>query len=145
MTDDRAEIDELTDQIADAYAAFRRETYAATQSWGYWTGTGRRLLGPFNAAQVAGIYRLILAALFALGVVFTVVSDATTEMGMALIVGALFAFGAWMAQAWALSREEESRIEEKLLGDLLHRDLKRQADHIAELTRRLDELHDQQP
>lgn len=140
MTDDRAEIHALTDELAAAYAAFHREAYAATRRWGYWTGTGRRVIGPLNAAQIARVYRGVLAALFALGVLFTVVSDATTELGMALIVGSLFAFGAWMAQAWTLSREEQFRIEEKMLGDLVHRDLRRHADRIAELTRRLDEL-----
>jgi len=46
-------------------------------------------------------------------------ADQSRSHGMhaALVVGSLFAFGAWMAQAWNLSMEEWFRLRNELLGE----------------------------
>jgi hypothetical protein len=140
VSDTDASLEDLRKELATAYSDFYRQASYRSGHWGYWTRSGRRLVGPYNAAQVAHIYRLILAALFILGVLFSVLSKSTSELGIALVVGSLFAFGAWMAQAWALSREEEFRLHETLLGDIRNADLRQQAELIREITRQLQEL-----
>ena len=104
-------------------------------------GTPRhRILGPYNANQVAGIYRGLLVVFFVTGVVFSVVGSPVRELGVGLVIGSLFAFGAWMSQAWALSRQEEFILSDKLLGKFYQRDLKRCAAQIVDIARRIEEL-----
>jgi hypothetical protein len=100
----------------------------------------RRIFGPYNAGQVAWIYSGLLSVFFVTGVVLSVVGPPARELGVGLVVGSLFAFGAWISQAWALSRQEEFRLFDKLLGEFYQRDLKHCATEIEDKTRQLEEL-----
>jgi hypothetical protein len=129
----------LNVELSEAYNRFYAELNSVTPQWGYWTKRGR-ILGPYDAGQVAGIYRGLLVVFFVTGVVLSVVGASVRELGVGLVIGSLFAFGAWMSQAWALSRQEEFILSDKLLGKLYHRDLKHYAAQIQDITRRLEEL-----
>ena len=48
-----------------------------------------------------------------------------------------------MAQAWNLSREEQIRIRDKLLGELAQREIKHYAALIKDITNRIAELDKQ--
>ncbi|MDR7275121.1 hypothetical protein [Catenuloplanes atrovinosus] len=122
-----------------AYQSFHREA-STGRGWGVWTGSGRRLIGPLNAAGVARAYRRLLAATLLIGVVFTLVGGVLARLGTALVVGCVFAFGAWMAQAWALSREAEFRIEDMMLSELERERLAPLAERIIALERQRREI-----
>lgn len=133
----------LYDELSEAYDRFVAELSNVTPRWGYFTKRHGRIitiLGPYNANQVAGIYRGLLGAFFVAGVVLSVVGPPARELGVGLVVGSLFAFGAWISQAWALSRQEEFALYDKLLGELHQRDLKLCAAQIEDKTRQLEEL-----
>lgn len=130
-------------ELSEAYDRFNAEFSKATPRWGYWTkrhGRIIRILGPYNANQVAQIYRGLLVVFFVTGVILSIVGSPARELGVGLVVGSLFAFGAWMSQAWALSRQEEFTLYNKLLGELNRRDLKLFAAQIEDKTRQLEEL-----
>lgn len=131
--------DAVRRELRAAYKEFA--AHAANRwSWGLWTGSGRRILGPYNATQVAGIYRRILGGLFLVGVVLTLMGGLVGQLGAALVVGSLFAFGSWMAQAWVLSREREFKATDEMLSDLERERLEPYADRIRILTHQLRDL-----
>jgi hypothetical protein len=131
-------------ELSEAYERFDTELSKATPQWGIQSkrhGGIMRILSPYNVNQVAGIYRGLLVVFFVTGVVLSVVGPPARELGVGLVVGSLFAFGAWMSQAWALSRQEEFTLYSKLLGELYQRDLKLCAAQIVDKTRQLEELN----
>jgi hypothetical protein len=141
---DMPDRDELLRQFRAAYADFRDQA-SRRHGWGFWTGSGRRLIGPFNAAGVARLYRLLLTVAFVVGVVLTLVGGTMGQLGAALVIGSFFAFGSWMAQAWALSREAESKVEDDLLFAMERARLSPYADRVLELERQLRALPPEQP
>ena len=106
----------LYEELSTAYYRFYVELYQTTRIWGYWVGS-HRIFGPYGAEGIARIYCVILLLTFVGGVILSVVSHATEGLGNALVVGSLFALGAWMAQAWYLSREEDFRLRNELLSE----------------------------
>jgi hypothetical protein len=134
----------LLTQFKAAYAEFRDQA-SQRHGWGFWTGSGRRLIGPFNAAGVARLYRLLLTLAFVAGVSLTLVGGTVGQLGAALVIGSIFAFGSWMAQAWVLSREAESKVEDDLLFAMERARLAPYADRILELERQLRALPPEQP
>ncbi|MEU5939928.1 hypothetical protein ABZ807_12175 [Micromonospora sp. NPDC047548] len=141
---DTSDRDELLGQFRAAYAEFRDQA-SHRRGWGLWTGSGRPLIGPFNAAGVARRYRLLLAVAFVVGVVLTLVGGTVGQLGAALVIGSIFAFGSWMAQAWGLSREAEFKVEDDLLFAIERARLAPYADRVLELERQLRALPPEQP
>lgn len=141
---DASDHDELLSEFRAAYAEFRDQA-SRRHGWGFWTGSGRRLIGPFNAAGVARMYRLLLAIAFVVGAALTLVGGITGQLGAALVIGSIFAFGSWMAQAWALSREAEFRVEDELLFAIERARLAPYADRVLQLERQLRALPPEEP
>ena len=131
----RSESDDVLGQLQAAHLEFRRQA-SMTGGWGYWTKSGRRLVGPMDAAAVGAAYRWLLAVAFVLGVVLTMVGGTLGQLGAALVVGSLFAFGSWMAQAWALSRQGEAKIAEVMLLEIEKARLAPYAERVIELDKR---------
>ena len=136
--DDR---DRLDRELSEANDQFMAQLYRETRV-GLWLGprNHRLVLGPYNAMQLGTIYRGTLLLLFAAGVTFTLVSQVTRELGIALIVGSLFALGAFLAQTWNLMREQEFALQNELVSDVYYRDLRRYAAQIKEISDRIEAL-----
>jgi hypothetical protein len=141
---DTSDRDELLSEFRAAYAEFLDQA-SRRHGWGFWTGSGHRLIGPFNAAGVARLYRLLLAVAFVVGAALTLIGGITGQLGAALVIGSIFAFGSWMAQAWALSREAESRVEDDMLFAIERARLAPYADRVLQLDRQLRALPPEQP
>lgn len=138
----RSESDDVLGQLQAAHSEFRRQA-AMSGGWGYRTRSGRHLIGPMDAAAVGRAYRWLLAAAFVVGVVLTVVGGTLGQLGGALVVGSLFAFGSWMAQAWALSRQGEGKIAEVMLLEIEKARLAPYAERVIELDKRWRALRGQ--
>src|SRR5262249_34892304 len=80
-------------------------------------GAGPLRIGPFGISGLARIYYAILLTAFVAGVILSVVSHVTQGLGFALVVGSLFGYGAWTAQAWNLGVTESFRIRNELVGE----------------------------
>jgi hypothetical protein len=137
---DAPDTDAVRRELRTAYLEFAAHAATWRGGWGLWTRSGRRIIGPFTAAQVAGIYRLMLGGFFLVGAVLTLIGGLVGQLGAALVVGSLFAFGSWMAQAWALSRETEFKAADELLFDLERERLEPYAERVRLLTRQLRDL-----
>jgi len=140
---DATDAEALRTELRLAYLAFVEQA-GARRRWGLRTRSGRRLIGPYTAAQVAGIYRLMLGGFFLVGAALTVVGGLLGQLGAALVVGSLFAFGSWMAQAWSLSREAEFKAADELLFGLERERLEPYAERVRMLTRQLQELDERE-
>jgi hypothetical protein len=56
-----------------------------------------------------------------------------TELGTALVVGAIFAIGSFVGQWWALQIERERSLHDAVFGE-------EEADHLRRLQRRRDKI-----
>ena len=97
----------LYGELAEAYDGFFKELVQATRIWGFWVGR-RRIAGPYSAWGVARIYQVVLLVFFVAGVILSVLSPGNQGLGSALVVGSLFAAGAWIAQLWICRRRNGS-------------------------------------
>lgn len=104
-------------ELAEAYDGFFAELVQATRIWGFWVGR-RRIAGPYSSWAMARIYQVMLLAFFVAGVTLSVLSPGSQGLGSALVVGSLFAAGAWIAQLWNLSTAEWFRLRNELLGEV---------------------------
>ena len=87
--------------------------------------------------SIALVYVAFNVVCFVLGIAFVFLGGVLTSLGVAMIVGALFSFGAFWAQIWAISMQKDNNIviqalKSKELEDLLKR--------YVEISRRIAEL-----
>ena len=109
--------DRLYRELSEAYDGFFTELVQTTRIWGFWVGR-RRIVGPYSSWGLARIYQVMLLVFFVAGVVLSVLSPGNQGLGSALVVGSLFAAGAWIAQLWGLSTAEWFRLRNELLGEV---------------------------
>src|SRR5260370_5703318 len=109
--------DRLYVELSEASHEFCPELVQETRIWGLWVGR-RRIFGPYSSWGVARIYQVMLLVLFVAGVILSVLSPGNQGLGAALVVGSLFAAGAWIAQLWNLSTAEWFRLRNELLGEV---------------------------
>ena len=87
-----------------------------------------------SSMRLAQLLVLLYLVITATGVVLITMGGAPRDIGIALVVGAVFASGAFLAQVWTLQVERERWVtEERLRAD------------IAALWKRLDEIDDSDP
>src|SRR5215472_2701939 len=108
--------DRLYEELSEAYDGFFKELIQATRIWGFLVG--RRRIGLYSSWGLARIYQVMLLVFFAAGVALSVSSPGNPGLGSALVVGSLFAAGAWIAQLWNLSTAEWFRLRNELLGEV---------------------------
>ena len=102
-----AEIEALDNEYWDA------RTWAVA-GWQYRLGP-LQLRGRFSSGSIANIY-LAFCAVTLLGGGVLAVLDPTRELGVALVVGAIFAGGAFVAQWWTLQVDNERRFAAEVHG-----------------------------
>lgn len=101
------------------------ELHQTLSGWGLTLGP-IRFSGTFGSQRITRIY-VTLHVLLLLGGAALIVwaSDALQDLGTALVVGSLFAFGAFVAQVWALQAQREMWVTEaatrEWIDDLLER------------------------
>ncbi|MDQ7911476.1 hypothetical protein RB614_44025 [Phytohabitans sp. ZYX-F-186] len=73
------------------------------------------LRGRFGSQGIARIYALFCASCFVTGGVLAVFS-ATKELGVAVVVGAIFAGGSFVGQWWTVQMGEEMEADREVYG-----------------------------
>ena len=91
-----------------------------------------RLRGRFHSQTIARLYLGFCVACFAIGAALAV-NSATKELGVAMVVGAIFAGGSFIVQWWALQMEKERELHSQLQGP-------NTAKYFKTLTRRRERL-----
>ena len=126
----REELRQLDDEFHRRYAA------GAT---GFSFSTGRRPTRHLSAQALARLYFGFCLSAFAAGAVLATL-DATKELGVAMVVGALFAGGSFIAQAWMLQVERERAVKGALWGDAERAEMRAMLDRRRQLVAELDQL-----
>jgi len=91
------------------------------------------------------LYWVFLVICFAVGVVFSLLRGTFANLGVSLIVGALFAGGALVGQVWGFAFQERQNLSDKAFGDQKTRNLENLGRKYWDLQRRIDHLQDELP
>ena len=96
-----------------------------------------------NSALLAMIYVLFNVACLILGLTFVFFKGATQTIGISLIVGSLFSFGAFVAQFWSAAMQREAQAVDRAFDeggqDIRYTELRRLAKAFWELSERASE------
>jgi hypothetical protein len=136
MAEPEAEVDRLRRELADIEAEFWKAHADLAMGWQFVLGPlrVRRYASPMFIAQVFVLFHVLC---FAAGAAFIFTAGPTRELGIAMVVGSIFAFGSFVAQFWAISYERFREIAREATGDQGTMSLKRLAAR-RRLRRRLD-------
>jgi len=95
-----------------------------------------------NSALFAMMYVLFNSVCLILGLVFVFFKDAAQALGISLVVGSLFSFGAFVAQFWSAAMQREADAIDRAFDaankDIRYTDLRRLAKAFWELSERAD-------
>jgi hypothetical protein len=106
-------------------------------------------VGPFHIDRVvtpqhtARIYVAFNIACFVAGLVLAPMGGALDTIGVSLIVGALFSFGTFVSQFWAIQTQLEVDVAKDVLGKEVEFD--ELVEKRADLRRRLKEFNQEHP
>jgi hypothetical protein len=142
MNDSNSEVDQAK-QVADLFAARKdidREIKNLSMRWGM--ATGPRWLYMVSPSRISTSYWIFLAACFVAGILFAVHRGTLSSLGTALIVGSLFAGGAFVGQVWESAFKERHSLLEKALGDERTKDLENLGKEFWKSRRSIDHLLD---
>ena len=96
-----------------------------------------------NSALLSAIYVLFNAACLILSLTFVFFKGAAQTLGVSLIVGGLFSFGAFVAQFWSAAQQREAQAIDRAFDegnqDIRYTDLRRLAKAFWELSERVND------
>src|SRR5262249_45203402 len=132
MAEPEAEVDRLRRELSGAEGEFWKEFQRLTTGWQFRFGPirFRRNVSNLFIAQAFLVFHL-LCFVGGIGLIFT--TGPTRELGIALVVGSIFAFGSFVAQFWVLVIEEGRSVYKEAVGDLDTRTLKQLAKKREEI------------
>jgi hypothetical protein len=132
---------QLEEKLRAADEAFRQEYVRTASSWHVDFGP---IHIPFviGSQQVAKIYVLFNALCFAAGVAFCFVRGILSGLGIALVVGSLFALGAFVSQFWTAVNTREIEWSDRVYGEASVAGLQRLDKERSELHKQIEGLRD---
>jgi hypothetical protein len=92
------------------------EGYSQAISWG-WELVGMKER-PLPTGYIAALYVLFNFAALVAGVVCTILGNGLDSLGVALVVGSIFGFGAFIAQFWTVAAQREYDTYNQVTGRL---------------------------
>jgi hypothetical protein len=109
------------------------------------TGRYQFSLGPLHLSYQAGSQTIVrwfiaFALVCFVGGVVATLFDPTKELGIALIVGTIFAGGSFIVQVWTHQIQKESDFYESIYGEEERQELHAILQHRRELADRIDAL-----
>jgi hypothetical protein len=142
MSDSNSEIDQLSAELAATRQEINREIERLSIRWG--------ISRPFpiyiiSSNLIATFYGTFLIACFVVGIIFIFHAGTLGSLGVALLVGALFAGGALVGQVWGFALQEKFDLFDKAFGDERTKDLEDLGKKFWQLAKRIDRLHEELP
>jgi hypothetical protein len=116
MDDMSAELRQSLEELQEINAEFDNEFGQLFSRWGFSLGL-IKIDRPLNALFISQVFIVFDIVCFAAGVALAFVGGAFTTIGTALIVGALFSFGALVAQLWVTAFQDEINVHRTLDGE----------------------------
>jgi fatty acid desaturase len=86
-------------------------------SWWHFSFGPIKVQRRVESGFITRVYVAFNAVCFTAGVVLVFFGDIAASVGVALIVGALFSFGAFVSQFWAVVAQQEHELIKELEGD----------------------------
>lgn len=106
-------------------------------------GDPSRSPGRLTSGRFFTIYFLFNAVCLVLGFTFVFFQGASQALGVSLVVGGLFSFGAFVAQVWSVAAQREAQAIDRAFDegsqDIRQTDLRRLAKAWWELSERVSE------
>jgi hypothetical protein len=144
MDDRSAELSRLHEELQKTDEAFWREFHDTFARWNLGIGP-LRISSPATSHQVAIMYLSFNALCFAAGVTFALFGGVWAALGVALVVGSLFSFGAFLAQLWVVMRQRGIEVVDRLYGNREYGDLERLGRMRQDILDRIEKLRDSLP
>jgi len=140
VDENKAEETQLQEELRRADEAFRTEYKRLLGIWQF--GFGKiGVRAPAHAGFITSIYILFNFLCFAAGVIFALFKGALQSIGIALIVGGLFSFGAFVAQFWAIQVERENEVFNRAFDstykDIRYKEFQRLGKRVWELSEKI--------
>lgn len=83
-----------------------------SHTWVWKDGTPRIL----GSARISQIFSLVNGGALTAGIVISVIGGSLESLGVALIVGGIFGFGAFIAQFWSVAAQREFLVFDEVTG-----------------------------
>lgn len=122
--------------------AIQRELQRVTSSWLFTFGP-IRFHFRFGPGVINAFYASFISICLLAGVIFCFFGGILAALGAALVVGALFSFGAFVAQFWLVTQQAQQKVSESIFGEERLAHLKKLADKRRVVINRLKDLHDE--
>jgi hypothetical protein len=139
MSDSNSEVHQL-DKLVKKREEIDREIRDLSTRWGQ--ARGRLPLYIISPDTISTSYWIFLAVSFVVGIIFTFLKGTFSNLGVALVVGSLFAGGAVVGQVWSLAFQERQSLLEKALGDERTKNLEKLGEEFWESRKDIDHLLD---
>ena len=141
MDDVGSEQAHLHEQLRETEVAFWKEFDRTVARWNLGIGP-LRLTTSVTPKKLALIYLLFNALCFTAGAVFAVFGGVWAALGVALIVGSLFSYGAIVGQSYVIIRQRATEVFDRVVGDTMYAELERLAGVHRGLLDRIESLND---
>jgi hypothetical protein len=135
MGDFSADLDRLQAELRAAQTAFQDEYLSFASSW-------QLAIGPLRIRRIFHFDLITLTfisfnvACFAGGILIIFLDRNSDSLGVSLFVGALFSFGAFVSQFWAVAVQQERDVYNRVFGQTETAELKHLSKQLAELSKR---------
>jgi hypothetical protein len=136
VDDSRTELDRLSEELRAIEAEFWEKYDSVASTWQFAMGP-LRIRGVFNSVVISLVYFVFNTICFVGGIVLILVGRSYEPLGISLVVGALFSFGAFVAQMWTLAVQAEREVAVRVFGQAETVTLRRLGKRRAELIDRI--------
>jgi hypothetical protein len=139
MSDVNAERDQLRGELKSVNQEFWAEWNRTLGTWAFSFGP-LRIQRPVTSQTIIRVYVSFNTICFIAGIILVFPGGQLANIGVALIVGSLFSFGAFVSQFWTVVTQlQQEKFDQLGVRSGLDK-LKELAARRAELSRRLNEL-----
>jgi hypothetical protein len=140
MSESAPELDRLRNKLAQLDELIRQQE-ARRSNWGIGLRVGRKRLGyckRITAAHIFLSYAAFNIAGIIIGIVMIIDKGVVRELGIAIVVGSIFAFGSFIAQWWSIEVQQEIDFIGRVYGGVAYQ--QRLGETRNEITELLDRL-----
>jgi hypothetical protein len=139
MAEPDSEVSRLRQELDIIEASFWKEYADLAMGWQFILGPlkVRRHVSNMFIAQVFVLFHLLC---FTAGAALIFTTGPTRELGIAMVVGSIFAFGSFVAQFWAVSTERGREIRQEVMGNQDTTRMRQLAERRREIASRIEQL-----
>jgi hypothetical protein len=116
MDSEKSTIRFLEGELRVTNEAIQRELQHVASSWRFMFGP-IRVNFRFGPGVITAFYASFISICLLAGVVFCFFGGTLAALGAALVVGALFSFGAFVAQFWLVTQQARQKVSDSIFDE----------------------------